>query len=186
MSAQRVDPHVSAGNQGGPYSPVSRRVASEESDNVMPGPVMQEMNMNPGAYSSNPFASSGASEYHYEEPSRGADSFSLHSAVPLAPRSGMNRVSSDVPPMPAAAPSGPVMPMAHDYSKRPPLSQSSTGLSHRPGASSWDLLAGLRKFESDYEGYDARNAKEEHLRFAQGDMPNNKVRQRLCSMFENC
>ena len=175
MSAQRVDTRVPMGNQGGPYSPVSRRNPSDESDNSMPGPIMHESN--PGAYTANPFASTGGSEYHYDDTTRAADSFSLHSTAPLAPRPGIPRMSPDVPPMPA--PAAPGMPMTPDYSKRPPLSQSTTGLSHRPGASSWDLLAGIRKFESDYEGYDARNAREEHLRFAQGDMPSNKVDQLL-------
>lgn len=167
MSAQRIDPR----NSGGPYSPVSRRNLSDESDNGMSGPIMREMS--PGEYNTaNPFAS-GASDYHNDDTMRGADSFSLHSTAPIASRPGMpGRVSPDAPPMPAP---GPGMPISQDYAKRPPLSQSTTGMSHHPGASSWDLLSGLRKFEHDADGYDARNATAEHLRFAQGDMPDNKV-----------
>lgn len=41
---------------------------------------------------------------------------------------------------------------------------------------SWDLLAGIRKFEHSYEEFDTRNASEAHLAFAEGDMPKNKVR----------
>lgn len=92
-----------------------------------------------------------------------SDSFSLHSRAPLAPRVRME-------PMPT----GPSMPVPNAPAMgRPPLSQSSSGLTHRAGNSSWDLLSGIRK---DYEGFDTRNATESHLQFAQGDVPNNKVR----------
>ncbi|KAI0717187.1 hypothetical protein C8T65DRAFT_572201 [Cerioporus squamosus] len=40
---------------------------------------------------------------------------------------------------------------------------------------SWDLLAGMRKFEQGYEQFDSRNASESHLAFADGDIPKNKV-----------
>ncbi|RPD63790.1 hypothetical protein L227DRAFT_496301 [Lentinus tigrinus ALCF2SS1-6] len=39
---------------------------------------------------------------------------------------------------------------------------------------SWDLLAGMRKFEQGYEQFDSRNASEAHLAFADGDIPKNK------------
>ncbi|CAL1707549.1 unnamed protein product [Somion occarium] len=48
---------------------------------------------------------------------------------------------------------------------------------HHPSGSrtgSWDLLAGIRKFEHSYEEFDSRNASESHLTFADGDMPRNK------------
>ncbi|KAI0675104.1 Mechanosensitive ion channel-domain-containing protein [Trametes maxima] len=35
---------------------------------------------------------------------------------------------------------------------------------------SWDLLAGMRKFEHGYERFDSRNASEAHLAFADGDL----------------
>ncbi len=41
--------------------------------------------------------------------------------------------------------------------------------------SSWDLLAGLRKFEHGYEEFDSRNASAAHLQFAEGDVSKNKV-----------
>lgn len=47
---------------------------------------------------------------------------------------------------------------------------------HHSGSSSWDLLAGIRKFEHSYEEFDTRNASEAHLAFAEGDMPTNRVR----------
>ncbi|KAI0268803.1 hypothetical protein BC834DRAFT_923155 [Gloeopeniophorella convolvens] len=40
---------------------------------------------------------------------------------------------------------------------------------------SWDLLAGVRKFEQSYEQFDPRNASERHLAFADGDLPDSKV-----------
>ncbi|CDO72761.1 hypothetical protein BN946_scf184994.g14 [Trametes cinnabarina] len=40
---------------------------------------------------------------------------------------------------------------------------------------SWDLLAGMRKFEQGYEQFDSRNASQPHLAFADGDMPQGKV-----------
>jgi hypothetical protein len=41
--------------------------------------------------------------------------------------------------------------------------------------SSWDILAGIKKFEHDYEEFDTRHASEAHLTFADGDVPKNKV-----------
>ncbi|THH18467.1 hypothetical protein EUX98_g8949, partial [Antrodiella citrinella] len=38
---------------------------------------------------------------------------------------------------------------------------------------SWDLLAGIRKFEHSYEEFDTRNASQAHLAFADGDTPKN-------------
>lgn len=49
---------------------------------------------------------------------------------------------------------------------------SAAGKSHKANNSSWDLLAGIKK---DFEGFDPRNAREAHLQFAQGDIPNNTV-----------
>ncbi|KAF7967435.1 hypothetical protein HWV62_34337 [Athelia sp. TMB] len=41
--------------------------------------------------------------------------------------------------------------------------------------SSWDLLSGFKKFEQDYEHFDARNASADHLAYADGDLPKNKA-----------
>jgi hypothetical protein len=50
-----------------------------------------------------------------------------------------------------------------------------------PRSSSWDLLGGARKFNEAYEHFDSRNASEQHLVFADGDLPNSKVSHRLLS-----
>ena len=59
-----------------------------------------------------------------------------------------------------------------------PESSTSGHAYHRSGNrnGSWDLLAGLRKFEHSYEEFDTRNASQTHLAFADGDMPKNSVR----------
>jgi hypothetical protein len=46
---------------------------------------------------------------------------------------------------------------------------------HNPRSSSWDLLGGARKINEAYEQFDPRNASEQHLVFADGDLPNSKV-----------
>ncbi|KAI0000574.1 Mechanosensitive ion channel-domain-containing protein [Russula vinacea] len=53
-------------------------------------------------------------------------------------------------------------------------SQSQQHPSHNPRSSSWDLLGGARKFGQAYEQFDPRNASEQHLVFADGDLPNSK------------
>ncbi|KAI0371035.1 hypothetical protein BV20DRAFT_942709 [Pilatotrama ljubarskyi] len=50
------------------------------------------------------------------------------------------------------------------------------GTNHRNSRNgSWDLLAGMRKFEQGYEQFDSRNASQSHLAFADGDVPKNKL-----------
>ena len=48
---------------------------------------------------------------------------------------------------------------------------------HTPSTrnSSWDMLGGARKIGQAYEQFDSRNASEQHLAFADGDLPNSKV-----------
>lgn len=41
--------------------------------------------------------------------------------------------------------------------------------------SSWDLLAGVRKWEESYDQFDSRNANKKHLAFAEGDIPKDRV-----------
>jgi len=48
-----------------------------------------------------------------------------------------------------------------------------------PRSSSWDMLGGARKINEAYEQFDPRNASEQHLVFADGDLPNSKVSHRL-------
>jgi hypothetical protein len=52
----------------------------------------------------------------------------------------------------------------------PPLSRPPNGRS-----SGWNIFAGVKKFEHDYEEYDPRNATEAHPAFAEGDVPKDKV-----------
>ena len=55
---------------------------------------------------------------------------------------------------------------------------------HASGRSgSWDMLAGIRKFEHSYEAFTPSNASEAHLAFAEGDMPTNRVRAVPASRF---
>lgn len=41
---------------------------------------------------------------------------------------------------------------------------------------SWDMLGGLKRLEHSYEEFDTRRATEEHLVFADGDVPKDRVR----------
>ena len=41
--------------------------------------------------------------------------------------------------------------------------------------SSCDILAGIKKFEQDYEQYDAKDASSSAFAYADGDLPNDKV-----------
>ncbi|THV05025.1 hypothetical protein K435DRAFT_790441 [Dendrothele bispora CBS 962.96] len=40
---------------------------------------------------------------------------------------------------------------------------------------SWDLLGGFKRFEHEYEEFDTRHASENHLAFAEGDIPQNRA-----------
>lgn len=73
-------------------------------------------------------------------------------------RSGPRKVAM---PMPGQA-------QSTDFASSVPKRSSRNG--------SWDLLAGVRRFEHRYEQFDPRNASQSHLAFAEGDVPKNKVR----------
>lgn len=66
------------------------------------------------------------------------------------------------------------MPLPSGHERRPGLGHGGHHSSNSRNGS-WDLLAGIRKFEHSYEEFDSRNASASHLAFADGDMPNNKV-----------
>jgi hypothetical protein len=51
-----------------------------------------------------------------------------------------------------------------------PASQSQSPHNHSTRNSSWDML-GARKIGQAYEQFDPRNASEQHLAFADGDLP---------------
>lgn len=63
------------------------------------------------------------------------------------------------------------------YSDSHPQSQSQSQSQRRHSArnSSWDLLGGARKLGHAYEQFDSRHASQDHLAFADGDLPNSKV-----------
>jgi hypothetical protein len=91
---------------------------------------------------------------------RSVDSFSVHSRTPLSKQPSnmsMPQATTQYPPMPNAE---------ARVGARP-------NMTHRP---SWDLLSGIKSFEADYEGFDSRKASANHLAFAEGDIPNTKVR----------
>lgn len=64
----------------------------------------------------------------------------------------------------------PGLPYASD-SKTPGTSMPRPRMSRSP---SWDILNGIKRFENSYEEFDSRKATEDHLAFADGDMPQNK------------
>lgn len=114
------------------------------------------------------------------------DSASLHSDSSLHPSKEpssfgrplltMSRIDRDLQQYDAerAQTSYPEMPQPHDGAH----------LGHAgSGGSSWDLLAGIRKFEHSYEEFDTRNASEAHLAFAEGDIPSNGVSEPLNAVF---
>ena len=70
----------------------------------------------------------------------------------------------------------------NQYGPRMP-EPSRPGLSSSSRNSSWDLLNGIRKIETGYEEFDSRNASSRHLVFADGDVPQNKVRDSGLSAF---
>lgn len=124
------------------------------------------------------------------------DAFSMHSTTPLTPPVAS---PGTYPPMPTnrnVSGGGSVegMPLPHDYASRgraggvppgamrPQVSQQTTAATGMSGPtrahrshSSWDLLDSFRKMEQEYEEFDTRHARKAHLRFAKGDMPDNKV-----------
>jgi hypothetical protein len=48
---------------------------------------------------------------------------------------------------------------------------------------SWDLLGGARKLGQAYERFDPHNTREQHLAFADGDLPNSKASAGFCVTF---
>ncbi len=65
-----------------------------------------------------------------------------------------------------------------------PMPGQQSGLHPGSRNGSWDVLAGIRKFEHSYEEFDSSNASQSHLAFAEGDIPNNRVR--VYQKFEVC
>lgn len=63
------------------------------------------------------------------------------------------------------------------YSSQEKIHEASSSGPHHEHANrpSWDLLGGIKKLEQSYEQFDARNASQAHLIYAEGDTPKNKV-----------
>ena len=63
----------------------------------------------------------------------------------------------------------------HQHIDGLPYSSSSQSRPHNSRDSSWDLLAGVHKFEHGYQEFDTRKVSETHLQFAEGDIPQNRL-----------
>jgi hypothetical protein len=97
------------------------------------------------------------------------DQASVHSRTPLSSAVDMSAYPPP-PPMPEPKPSR----VTYDPESR---AGSTTDLRSRAArGSTWDLLSNIKNFEAEYEGYDSRKASEAHLAFAEGDLPNTKVK----------
>ncbi|KAN0130831.1 hypothetical protein V8E53_011357 [Lactarius tabidus] len=105
-------------------------------------------------------------------------SLSYHTSTPL------NRIpAQSLPPQHGVSLGGPANATEQDspssYEGHP--SQAHTephpqGRTHPAGRNqSWDLLGGARKLGQSYERFDSRNPSEDHLAFADGDLPKSKV-----------
>lgn len=118
---------------------------------------------------------------------KSTDAPSVRSTAHLRP---IDPRTTGYPPVPSRATSSqhvrtidPAISQAYDAERaQPPYDGLPYGAQppQRPDMShnnSWDLLAGIKKFEHSYEGFDSRNASEAHLAFADGDVPKNKARQ---------
>ncbi|KAI0092959.1 Mechanosensitive ion channel-domain-containing protein [Irpex rosettiformis] len=140
---------------------------------------------------------------HEKQTGRHSPTGSEHSDSPLNQPPSQSPPMSSYPPMPRHADSSPAMPGMHERrrSRHVRMQDSVTHPRHNmpgpgydpersqsmpvPGgdspfhhsgsrSGSWDLLAGIKKWEHSYEEFDSRNASATHLQFAQGDMPQNK------------
>ncbi len=73
----------------------------------------------------------------------------------------------------------------NQYSPGPTMPEPvKPSVNHR--SSSWDVLNGMKKFEHGYEEFDSRNASQNHLVFADGDVPQNKVCSFDCLWLVTC
>jgi hypothetical protein len=115
-----------------------------------------------------PASTPGSSVDHTGGFDERTDARSTHSRAPLAP---------GYPPPPPPAMSMPMPETKGGMYDTESRAGSRADLRPKNGrSSSWDLLSGIKNFEAEYEGYDSRKASEAHLAFAEGDLPNTKVR----------
>ncbi|KAI9511136.1 Mechanosensitive ion channel-domain-containing protein [Russula earlei] len=106
-----------------------------------------------------------------------ADDFSYNSHMPLTTAHHGHSTTS-IPPLPGASIRNPSQTQV-DGEGLPPQAFETQPLAHGKPThsarnSSWDLLGGARKIGQAYEQFDPRNASEQHLAFADGDLPNSK------------
>lgn len=104
-------------------------------------------------------------------PELGRGASSSQSSLPLVPERSRN-VQMHLP--------DDGLPQHYDEERAQSTGSGAPGMPHpditgNRRTSSWDLLAGIKKFEHSYEEFDARNASESHLVYADGDIPRNKV-----------
>ena len=80
------------------------------------------------------------------------------------------------PPFPKASKHAHVQGQAthHQHIEGLPYNSGSQSRPHNSRDSSWDLLAGIHKFEHEYEEFDTRKVSQPHLQFAEGDLPQNR------------
>ncbi|KAI0958769.1 hypothetical protein AcV7_004488 [Taiwanofungus camphoratus] len=71
------------------------------------------------------------------------------------------------------APAYPGMPQSQPPTQPPTPTPANSQFGHRHRASSWDLLGGVRRFEHSFVEFDPRRASQDHLAFAEGDVPKN-------------
>jgi hypothetical protein len=101
-----------------------------------------------------------------------ATSLSYTSHIPLNRDPNPAQSTTSIPPQHADIPS---QTQADREGDPPQVYFESHSQGHNPRSSSWDLLGGARKLGQAYEQFDPRNASEQHLVFADGDLPNSKV-----------
>lgn len=77
-----------------------------------------------------------------------------------------------------AAPQGYGSSSSHTHQEKPldPLNLNDPKRPTSTRNPSWDLLGNIKKLEQSYEQFDTRNASQTHLIYAEGDLPENKVR----------
>lgn len=128
--------------------------------------------------------------YESAEPSEEKSLFDVHDDLdhPVSlsyhdPRAPLTRNSEQsarpIPPQRGAFVGGPVDVQVSTHEGLPSqvhLDSHPQNQSHPAGRNqSWDLLGGARKLGQAYERFDPRNTSEQHLAFADGDLPNSKV-----------
>lgn len=108
------------------------------------------------------------------------ESFSSESVAPLSTRPPIQSLAyapvGETSPGEASSFQGRQQTYESPYVSKGQVSGDLSGRPNNSRNSSWDVFTGLKRFEQGYEQFDTRNASEAHLQFADGDVPNGKVR----------